>query len=516
MMRSMFSAISGLRNHQTFMDVVGNNIANINTTGFKQSRVTFQDILSQTIRGGSSPQGGRGGVNPAQVGLGMLLGGIDTIQTQGTLQSTGKLTDIAIQGDGFFVLGDGRNEVYSRDGAFDLSIDGTLVNPSNGLKVMGWQAASDGSVDPAGLLSSITIPIGQGMESQVSRTATFTGNLNQAPTYSDWAAANTAGGKLTVSGTAATNLPGTAYRMTVNSVTPGTGAVATFTWEKYSPTTGTWASTGPVAGNSFTDDGLTFSMSADVDNKVGDAYYTNAQSSNVTLYDSLGEEHGVQTIFQKTPLTGDVDPTNDRNWTWVSSIYNGTPATRIQTGTGTLSFDTAGKASAGVTGAVLLSGPAPGNGAISNGAADMNVSFDFASLTQLAGNGDLAATTDGAAAGTLSTFSIGQSGEVTGIYSNGRKRTIGQLALASFANPAGLMKSGGNLFVSSANSGTARIGTPDSNGRGQVSTGFLEMSNVDLAQQFTNMIMAERGFQANSRVITTSDEILQDLVNIKR
>src|ERR687888_2035341 len=161
MMRSMFSAISGLKNHQTFMDVVGNNIANVNTTGFKQARVTFQDILSQTIRGASGPQNGRGGVNPEQVGLGVLLGGIDTIQTQGTLQSTGKLTDMAIQGDGFFVMNDGKQNFFSRDGAFDLGIDGTLVNPSSGLHVMGWQANPlTGAVDTTTPPTPIVLPGG--------------------------------------------------------------------------------------------------------------------------------------------------------------------------------------------------------------------------------------------------------------------------------------------------------------------------------------------------------------------
>src|ERR687883_890986 len=179
MMRSMFSAISGLKNHQTFMDVVGNNIANVNTTGFKQSRVTFQDILSQTIRGASGPQNGRGGVNPEQVGLGVLLSGVETIQTQGTLQSTGKLTDMAIQGDGFFVVSDGRQSFYTRDGAFDLGVDGTLLNPASGLKVMGWQADPvTGAVDTTLPPTSITIPIGAGMTGKASTTLTTTGNLD--------------------------------------------------------------------------------------------------------------------------------------------------------------------------------------------------------------------------------------------------------------------------------------------------------------------------------------------------
>src|ERR687885_920153 len=171
MMRSMFSAISGLKNHQTFMDVVGNNIANVNTTGFKQSRVTFQDILSQTIRGASGPQNGRGGVNPEQVGLGVLLSGVDTIQTQGTLQSTGKLTDMAIQGEGYFVVNDGKQNFYTRDGAFDLGIDGTLLNPASGLKVMGWQADPvTGAVDTSAPPTSINIPIGAGMTGKASTT----------------------------------------------------------------------------------------------------------------------------------------------------------------------------------------------------------------------------------------------------------------------------------------------------------------------------------------------------------
>jgi flagellar hook protein FlgE len=149
-------------------------------------------------------------------------------------------------------------------------------------------------------------------------------------------------------------------------------------------------------------------------------------------------------------------------------------------------------------------------------ATPQKITLDLSSLTQLASSpSSLTGNTDGASAGTLTSFSVGQGGDITGIYSNGYKQPLGQMAMASFSNPDGLMKAGGNLFQSSANSGNAQIGLPDTAGRGTVATGFLEGSNVDLAQQFTNMIMAERGFQANSRVITTSDEILQDLVNIK-
>src|SRR4051812_35008172 len=179
MMRSMFSAISGLKNHQMFMDVVGNNIANVNTTGFKQSRVTFQDILSQTVRGAGSPQAGRAGVNPEQVGLGVLISGVDTIQTQGTLQSTGKPTDMAIQGDGYFVMSDGKQQMYTRDGSFDIALDGTLASAANGLHVLGWQAdAVTGQPDTTVPAGNITIPLGAGMTGKASSELTVTGNLD--------------------------------------------------------------------------------------------------------------------------------------------------------------------------------------------------------------------------------------------------------------------------------------------------------------------------------------------------
>jgi flagellar hook protein FlgE len=410
MMRSMFSAISGLKNHQTFMDVVGNNIANVNTTGFKQSRVTFQDILSQTVRGASGPQGGRAGVNPEQVGLGVLISGIDTIQTQGTLQSTGKPTDMAIQGDGYFVMSDGKQQLYTRDGSFDLALDGTLASASSGLHVMGWQANPlTGAIDTTVPPTTVTVPLGQGMTGKASTSLTVSGNLDAA----------NAGGA------------------------------------------------------------------------------TNAVTVSSTVYDAQGNA---------IPLTLTFTKSGPNTW--------GVAATTTATGvtvTGSMSnlvFNGQGKVATGGTGTLQI--------ALTGGATTpQSVSLDMSQMTQLTANSDLNSNTDGASAGSLTSFTVGQSGDITGIYSNGYKQALGQIALASFSNPSGLMKAGGNLFSASANSGTANVGTPDASGRGTIATGFLEGSNVDLAQQFTNMIMAERGFQANSRVISTSDEILQDLVNLK-
>jgi len=410
MMRSMFAAISGLKNHQTFMDVVGNNIANVNTTGFKQSRVTFQDILSQTVRGASGPQGGRGGVNPEQVGLGVLISGIDTIQTQGTLQSTGKLTDMAIQGDGYFVMSDGKQNFFSRDGSFDMGIDGTLVNPSSGLHVMGWNAnALTGAIDTSVPPANIAIPIGAGMTGKISTSLTVTGNLDS----------NNAGGA------------------------------------------------------------------------------TNAVPVSTTVYDSQGNAIPLTLTFTKSAAN-----------TW-SVVPTTTMAGVTPSGGGSVTFNGSGKVATGGTLSLSL--------AMTNGSTPTEpITLDLSQISQLASTpSSLSSNTDGASAGTLTSFTVGQGGDITGVYSNGYKQPLGQMALASFSNASGLMKAGGNLFQSSPNSGTANIGSPNTGGRGQIATGFLEGSNVDLAQQFTNMIMAERGFQANSRVITTSDEILQDLVNLK-
>jgi flagellar hook protein FlgE len=411
MMRSMFAAISGLKNHQTFMDVVGNNIANVNTTGFKQSRVTFQDILSQTVRGASGPQGGLGGVNPEQVGLGVLISGIDTIQTQGTLQSTGKLTDMAIQGDGYFVMNDGKQNFYSRDGAFDLGIDGTIVNPQTGLHVMGWQANPvTGVINTTVPPTNITVPVGAGMTGKASTSQTIAGNLDS----------NNAGGAL------------------------------------------------------------------------------NAVPLSSTVYDRQGNAIPITWTFTKTAAN-----------TWSAAPSTTAPGIGITSAASTITFNGAGAVATGGTGTLSFT-------TTSGATSPQAVSINFGSITQLASTpSSLSSNTDGASAGSLTTFTVGQAGDITGIYSNGYKQPLGQIALASFSNPSGLTKSGSNMFQPSANSGNAAIGTANSGGRGQIATGFLEGSNVDLAQQFTNMIMAERGFQANSKVITTSDEILQDLVNLK-
>ena len=428
MMRALFSAISGMRNHMSYMDVVGNNIANVNTTAYKSSRVTFQDILGQTVRGASSPQNGRGGMNPAQIGLGVNLGAIDNIMSQGSLQSTGKLTDFAVQGDGFFVVGDGQRTFYTRDGSFDIDVGGSLVNPSTGMKVMGWLADATGSVATDVAPVSIQIPFG----TQVSAK----------------------------------------------------------------PTADNAAAIPPIFG---------MVMAGNLDSGTGIVAPNNIATSTVTAYDSLGNAHTINLSFTKTAAN---------TWSVTGTDPNSAVAAPNAIAAQTINFTPNGLVDTTQNSKGLIN---VSLGTTTGSTTPLAFKIDMSTFTQFAGSSSVTTRANtGSPAGALVSFAVGASGEISGIYSNGSTQRIGQLALASFANAGGLQRSGQNLWTGSAASGDAMIGTPNDSGRGSISTGTLETSNVDLAQQFTNVIIAQRGFQSSSRVITASDQMLQDLVQIIR
>ncbi|HHU68867.1 MAG TPA: flagellar hook protein FlgE [Thermoanaerobacterales bacterium] len=410
MMRSMFAGVSGLRNHQIRMDVIGNNIANVNTIGFKKSRVTFQEMLNQTMRGASSPQSNRGGTNPQQVGLGVAIAGIDTIHTDGGPQPTGQMTDLAIEGDGFFIVRDGRSEYYTRAGNFNFDAEGNLVNPANGMKVMGWV----GDVDRiAENLSSIIITKGQPMAAKSTTQIIYRNNL-------------------------------------------------------------------------------------DADTPDGDTYKV-----PMKVFDSLGRSHTVNVEFKKEDTTA-----NKWSYSVINPLNPDDPTDAISSGT--LIFDS--------TGALDIDGSTIDSFSFTpDGAAAVEITPDFSAVTQVAQETSIVAhSQDGYPAGSLRTITIDTMGTITGIFTNGINEELAQIALITFDNPGGLLKSGDNLYQNSNNSGEGRIGPPATGGRGIISPGSLEMSNVDLSEEFTQMIITQRGFQANSRIITTSDEMLQELVNIKR
>jgi len=404
MMRSMFAGVSGLRNHQIRMDVIGNNIANVNTVAFKSGRVNFQDIFSQTIRGASAPTVTAGGTNPQQVGLGMAVAAIDTLHIQGNLQLTGKVTDVGIQGNGFFVLRSGGQYIFTRAGTFDQDAGGYLVNTSNGLRVQGWVTMS--GVYPnkdESNLTDIQIPLGQNIPADATANVRYAYNLD----------ASTAIGASRV--------------------------------------------------------------------------------SPVKVFDSLGMQHTVEITFTKTDVN---------EWDW-QAVAGGAPVAA-----GTITFTTDGTVDTGVAGAVTYNPP---------GTDPLNVAVDFSSVTQFASETTISAIErDGYPMGALEGFTIDANGVISGSYSNGLNQQLAQIGLASFSNPVGLIKRGENMYEESNNSGMRQVGEAGSGGRGRMAPGNIEMSNVDLAREFTEMIITQRGFQVNSRIITTSDEMLQELVNLKR
>lgn len=674
MMRSLFAGVAGLKNHQTRMDVIGNNIANVNTVGFKRGRVNFQEMLVQTLRGASSPQASRGGVNAMQVGLGVSTGSIDTIQTQGNLQSTGKNTDLAIQGDGFFVLLDDSGQVFTRSGVFDLDRDGNLINSSNGMKIMGWSADTTGKINTNSSLNAITIPIGQSMKPAATNSITFANNLDasaisgitaphiasieiydsqgtahttntafsKTTTDNQWvyevslatsdpliqkfinlyypnydtltvdeqalvveaAQKSVLEGNSTLSGICANGQAGicltalnptNAYNLTVNITSGG-------------PTSATIGAGGTNPINISVNPGDTLQQVVDVINSSGvGAYFKASLDATVQgTQTAVVDTEAFQTLDGGTAYGGGYAMTNTLGANNLRVVANesgqagnnikvvmagggvGTATSATLSGTGsstdpyivTVAWDTTAgvnlntisaaingtadiaalisavpQAGSGATAAVAAAstslaggvdssrrgyvlfnssgqldadGTRALNGAISpdmtrqftfkpETANEVRVTMDIKQLTQYTSAFTaVAQKQDGNPTGTLQSFAIDGTGKVSGIFSNGFSKELAILAVANFNNPGGLIKVGDNMFKRSNNSGLEQVGTAGTGGRGSITPGALEMSNVDLSQEFTDMITTQRGFQANSRIITTSDEMLQELVNLKR
>lgn len=439
MMRSLYSGISGLQNHQTRMDVVGNNIANVNTTGFKRGRVNFQDMISQNISGAARPTEQKGGVNPKQIGLGMTVASIDTIHSQGAFQATQKNTDVSIKGNGFFVLKNADKEIYTRAGAFGVDSNGTLVNPSNGMRVQGWMAQrinGEDTLNTSADVQDLIIPVGQKDPASATNDVYFSSNLDK---------------RIPVIEEGANDL----------DIQRGTWLV------------------------------------------------------NKTVYDSFGQENLLEVRFTQSGTPN--------QWNALATV-NGE-----NVGNFSVEFDNAGSllsvnGEAAEVGS-LLQVPVNFNVANATGeAVQQTINLNLGtvgsyenSITQFA---DASSTKiyrqNGYGMGYMEDFQIDDSGIITGVYTNGTKRTIGQLAMANFRNPGGLEKVGDTNFSKTNNSGDALLGTAGVAGLGGIVAGVLEMSNVDLAEQFTDMIVTQRGFQANAKTITTADQLLQELMNLKR
>ena len=441
MMRSLFAGVSGLQNHQTRMDVVGNNISNVNTYGFKKGRVTFKDMISQSLSGAAKPQEDRGGINPQQVGLGMQVATIDTIHTQGALQVTGVNTDLAIQGEGFFIEKKGNSSYYTRNGAFSLDKNGYLVNPSNGYKVQGWNAVLNPEtgmmeLNTAAGVEDLIIPVGSKDPARATQNTKFFCNLQKN--------SDTHQADLTIYDS--TGIP-RQLRATFNRTDVNR-------WDMV------------IEIPEATEGSVSISAGDPVENGGNNTFQLvfNDAGSLISVSDGTN-----------TQTEGVLVPN-------VSFTYTGTDGEVNQTINLTM-----------------------GEVGLFNGITQ----FESPSTTK-------AIEQDGYTMGMLEGFSFDDSGQITGVFTNGNRKTLGQVALAKFANAGGLEKAGDTLFVESNNSGAANIGVAAAEGRGSIKAGTLEMSNVDLSEQFTDMIVTQRGFQANARTITTADQLLQEVIALKR
>lgn len=463
MMRSLYSGVSGLQNHQTRMDVIGNNISNVNTTGFKRGRVNFQDMISQQVGGAAKPTEELGGVNPKDVGLGMTIATIEQVFTQGNLQTTGVSTDVAIQGQGFFILKDGEESFYTRNGQFGLDRDGTLVNPANGQRVQGWMARDlngEQIVQTAATPTDLVIPVGSKDPAKATENVLFACNLNK----------------------------------TTPEILEGAS--------ESDIAKGTWG-------------------------------------TEEKIYDSFGNEHLLSVSFTKVPGVAN---------SWQATVNvdsNNADFTQTRVGLGTtdgvqntfiVNFDNYGQlasvedSSGNISnqeGEIILqtSFTVPDANADENGnpyRQTFNINLGTIgsmknTITQSASKSSTKAySQDGYTLGYLDNFKIDSSGTITGVYSNGTNRVIGQLALATFANDRGLEKAGNNTYVETNNSGQANIGESGVAGKGSLLAGALEMSNVDLSEQMTDMIVTQRGFQSNAKTIQTADTLLDTVLSLKR
>lgn len=465
MMRSLYSGVSGLKVHQTKMDVIGNNISNVNTVGFKSSSVTFTDVFYQTTQASSGPNAstGAGGTNAKQIGLGSTLGSISTqITSQGGSQRTDNPFDIMISGDSFFVVSDGISNYFTKAGNFTVDAAGTLVT-SSGNSVMGWRADADGNIIQD-RVKSLQIMSEQNMTTSPLATTQTTafGNINRS------------------------------------------------------------------------DDAFSVGGSGNI-------------PLSVAFYDNLGYEYKMNFIITQTNgITGEYNVKLDTITLDSETIYTYDVADAGDAGLGDLDYtilfnmgstDSVAETKTledGTTTLDTIEGIAPGGMISSKPKAKFNlnsiissmgtVEVDFSTVTNYGSSttidserGDLDGLDAGKGVGKMSSLAIQQDGKVVAAYSNGDIKVLGQIVVANFANAAGLEKVGDNLYAATLNSGEFNgIGQDVTANGGKLSTGVLEMSNVDLATEFTDMIVTQRGFQANSRIITTSDSMLEELISLKR
>ncbi len=523
MMRSLFSGVAGLKTHQTKMDVIGNNIANVNTVAYKSQNVTFQELMYQTTQAASAANAatGRGGINAKQIGLGVSTGAINAnITTSGASQSTGNPFDVQIKGDSFFIVSDGANNYFTRAGAFYVDGAGNLAMTSNGYTVMGWQE------DPnkPGTIIKDTVKALKIMSPE---------NLTSEPEQTTQAYLS---GVIDKNSTQLSSDNGLIVNVSLYD-NLGYSYIAKFSIKDYTTTD---------------DGGTALAAGTALD---GQGYYTRSATEPYVYTLATGSADGTTKYFKKTdtPLAeGKYDiqaidlvdsngyslihPKTDKGYEKNGYNAEGGPGEdapageypkKITLNTHELKYNAQTGKNENFTGNTEdpFKITIEGIKAFSSTTAtpiEMKVGtstmYDNKGTSTIKGNsGDYDGNYAGRKVGEMSGVAIAQDGKITATYDNGTSKLLGQIAVANFANPSGLEKIGDNLYQSTPNSGAFDgIGEDITAGSGALSTGVLEMSNVDLSAEFTDMITTQRGFQANSRIITVSDSMLEELTNLKR
>ena len=548
MMRSLYAGVSGLKTHQTKMDVIGNNIANVNTVAYKSASITFSELMYQTTQSASGPNAATGtaGTNPKQIGLGVTSGAISTsIETAGATQTTGNPFDLRITGDAFFMVSNGNGMNYTRDGSFYVDAAGNLAMQSTGYNVMGWGVDENGDIKkgevvplrvmsaenmtyPAestskAYLSGIIDKLDEDVTSSSGKTVnlTFYDNLGYQYTAKyNIKVLNADTGEYSLSLSDVLNEDNESVMDTYPNI--GIGDVTNYTY------TGAAVAPLPTTLNGMTFAGGTFTVTADGSTITTADLYDAATGFDTEKLDKIAAAYGYSTTdFLNLTFangTGTItmedmlkDPTT--NATLLNGALAGTSnVTGIQTTV--LKYSTKDGAFVGINGTtnksftLSMGGYANFSDIVTDLSTTSNVNNSGTST--IAGTkGDTDGYGTGRKLGEMIGVSIENSGLIYASYSNGQKRILGQIAVAEFANASGLEKEGDNLYSSTTNSGDAAIGDITTNG-GKITSGVLEMSNVDLSSEFTEMITTQRGFQANSRIITVSDTLLEELVNLKR
>jgi flagellar hook protein FlgE len=427
MIQAMLSGVASIQAQQTRMNVIGNDLANINTTAFKGQDVNFEELVSQVVTGATAPSGSLGGTDGIQYGLGVQVGDTVTNMTQGSLSATGNPSDLAIQGNGFFMTSNGNAISYTRDGSFDIDSAGNLVCSDTGEKVLGWAADASGNINTQTQItdaSTLTIPIGSLNAAQATSSLSMTGNLNS------------------------------------------------------------------------------------------DAAATDTATITCTVYDSLGNAQQVTLQFSNptTTLTAGAPSTAVSQWSWTA--YSGTGTSGAVLGSSTsgtnapIYFNSSGQEVSNSTNS--FTGPAL------TGATPTTITMDLSNIQELGASSQLSVSNqNGYPPGSLESYTVGLNGIITGAFSNGLSRQLGQIALATFPNSGGLLSIGSNLYMPSGNSGVASVSVANAGNKGSINSGFLEQSNVDLSTSLTNLIITQRGFEANTKIITTVDTMMQDLIEMK-